>query len=271
MLLWIFNFKLWDAKQSSETGWLDIVFVLDVSKSMNVLDYKQGNNVYSRLDTAKSLISNYISKNPQNRYWLVIFAWDAISTLPLTTDADIFLTLLKNVDYKNLSVQGSDFEKAINLWVNRFTDDKRSKVMIIMSDGWDDKIELNQIKSYIKDKNITSFVFWLWTDNGGYIPTWQDVFWNISYQKYNWDYVVSKLNQDNLESIANAMSGKYFNTNSIDKINSFLINLNKNIIKQAMNNADWFDISRQIAALSFFFFFLYIVYPFKKFRNILWN
>jgi len=39
------------------------------------------------------------------------------------------------VDYRNLTVQGSDFEKAINLATDRFIDEDRSKALVFISDG----------------------------------------------------------------------------------------------------------------------------------------
>jgi Mg-chelatase subunit ChlD len=47
---------------------IDIIIVLDVSKSMNALDFEDSNNYYSRIDAAKLLVKNYVTNNPQNRY-----------------------------------------------------------------------------------------------------------------------------------------------------------------------------------------------------------
>ncbi|MDR2640906.1 MAG: hypothetical protein LBC61_06525 [Candidatus Peribacteria bacterium] len=53
---------------------MDIIFALDVSKSMNVIDIFSNNSSYSRLEFAKGAISDFVSNNLENRYSLVIFA-----------------------------------------------------------------------------------------------------------------------------------------------------------------------------------------------------
>lgn len=112
---WIFNIKRWNIPINAENNGVDIVFVLDVSKSMNALDFKEGNTLYSRLDAAKSLITHFVTSHSEDRVGLIVFAWDAISMSPLTLDHDTFLTFLQNVDYKNLTVQWSNVERKLFL------------------------------------------------------------------------------------------------------------------------------------------------------------
>jgi len=263
LLFWLFDFKWGEKQLENQSEGLDVVFVLDVSKSMNVLDYNDNKYRYSRLDTAKTMISDYVSKNIEHRYWLIVFAWDAISVSPLTTDQNSFLTFLENVDYRNLATQWSDFVKAIDLWVKRFNNDDRSKVMIMLSDWWDtdDKIDYSSIKSIVKDKNINSFVFWIWTNNWWNIPIWQDVFWETIYQKYKWEYVESKLNESNLEKIADSLEGKYFKADNLDKISSYIDSLDKTIIEASKNISEKIDWTRYLSFIAFIFFILYLFSP----------
>lgn len=271
--LWLFDIKFSGEKVQGEAKWLDIVFVLDVSKSMNVLDYNDSNYMYSRLDITKNMISNYVAKNTENRYGLVIFAWDAISVSPLTFDHDIFLTFLSSVDYKNLSVQWSNFEKATELWVNRFNDEDRSKVMILLSDGGDveDKINYDSIKKVFKWKNISSFVFWVWTQDWWKIPTWRDMFWNIIYQKYNNSLVVSKLNESNLKSLARSIWWEYIKADSIWEVNKFISNLKRDITEVSSNLNEQVDAIRYLAFISFIFFTMYLFLSLLIFKNRIWN
>ncbi len=96
--LWIFDIKWWEKTTKTESKWIDIVFVLDVSKSMNALDFHDNNYLYSRLTATKSMISNFVSNHPNDRVGLIIFAGDAHSISPLTLDHDTFLTFLDSVD-----------------------------------------------------------------------------------------------------------------------------------------------------------------------------
>lgn len=268
ILMWIFGIKYWEIQNNLTANWIDVMFVLDVSKSMNVADISDLTHYYSRLDIAKKSISDFVINHKQDRFWLVIFAWDAISTIPLTTDHDLFLTMLSWVDYRNLTVQWSDFNKALNLAVDRFTfSDDRSKALIFISDWWDldDKINKNLLKQISKNiKGISYFVVWVWTKSWWKIIKNRDHFWRIFYQKYKWEYVISKLNTWNLKDIANSVSWDYFNikdATDLENINSKLNKLEKKAIK-TWPNWELADFWRKLAifslALFIIFLFLYI-------------
>lgn len=263
ILISIFWIKYWEKKSVNENLWIDIIFVLDVSKSMNVADIKDSDYYYTRLDAAKKAISEFVSKNKENRYWLVIFSWDAVSSVPLTNDLDIFQTFLVWVDYKNLTKQWSNFKKALELWIQRFTNisNDRSKALVFISDGWDneDKINSDVIKNIIKNqKGINYYVLWVWSKKWWKIITWKDIFWRINYQTFNWDYVISKLNEDNLIEIKNWLSWKYFKISQINDLTDSLNKLQKNVIKTDVN---WEkeNIWRYLAFVSFLFFIIFII------------
>lgn len=272
LLFSIFWIKYWENSSKNEINWIDIVFVLDVSKSMNALDFEDSKYNISRLDFSKKLISDYISNNTENRYWLVIFAWDAISSVPLTNDNSAFMTFLKNVDYRNLNEQWTNLEKAIELWVNRLQLDNgendRAKSIILISDWWDewDKIDFDYISSFIKDKKITNFVIWIWKTSWAKIPIWQDAFGRISYQKYNWNEVITKLNSSSLKNLAKSLNWEFVIVNDINDLDSLQNDLN-NLEKKSIK-IEWIssmkDFSRFLAILSLLFFILYLFYKSRK-------
>lgn len=271
ILFSIFWVRYWEKSSKNIINWIDTVFLLDVSKSMNALDFSDSKYKVSRLDFSKKLISDYVSKNNTNRYWLVIFAWDAISSVPLTTDTSAFLTFLKNVDYRNLNKQWTNFEKAVELWVDRLQIDNknnRAKSLIVVSDWWDDwdNIDFDYISKLVKDKKITSFVLWVWKTSWAKIPLWQDSFWRISYQKYKWQDVITKLNKSSLKNLSNSLDWEYITANSISDLDSLESNLN-NLEKKAIE-VKWAtikkDFSRFLAMLSLLFFILYLFYNPRK-------
>lgn len=265
IFLSIFWIKYWEIQNWWVNNWIDITFVLDVSKSMNVADISDSRYNYTRLDTAKKSISDFVIKHKEDRFWLIIFAWEAISTIPLTSDHDIFLTFLENVDYRNLTKQWSDFEQALSLWVERFEDsDDRSKVLIFLSDWWDteDTINKNNISKIWKKKPwISYFVVWVWTEAWWKIINGRDPFGWINYQIYNWDYVISKLNNENLWYISSALNWEYLKIEDVwdlDKINKDLNSLEKKSLESSWN-WELKDFSRSLAFISFFFFLIYII------------
>lgn len=264
----IFWVNFWKENYGNEKKWIDIVFVLDVSKSMNVADIMSNNYSYLRLDFAKKAIEDFVSKNPENRYSLVIFSWDAVSSIPLTNDLNIFLSVLSNVDYRNLTIQWTDFIKAFQLWTDRlkYTEDK-SKALIFISDWWDeDYVFDGKVLQSMKDENIEYFIAWIWTEEWWRIITWRDAFWRLTYQTYNWEYVISKINQTNLSKITDIFGWTYLKLTHYWDINDFSNKIDSIEKKVIENNSlvEKTDISRRLAFISFIFFIIYLFMYFKK-------
>ena len=230
---------------------------------MNALDFKDNNYVYGRLDAAKKMIGNFVIQHPDDRFWLVIFAWDATSVCPLTLDHDIFLTFLQNVDYRNLTEQWTNIEKAILLGVERFTlSQYRSKVMILISDGGDvnDAIDYNFIQKSTAKQNIVNIVVGIWTPVWAKIPLGQTPFWEVIYQTYQWHEVISKLNEHTLQQVAKALNGNYTTVKSLGDLWIFDSQVDK-LEKNALENWIWSqkkDASRILGLISFVFFLIYI-------------
>jgi len=265
ILFSMFWIKYWVKNTVNNNKGVDMMFVLDVSKSMNVADISDSNYNYTRLDIVKNSISKFVVNHKQDRFWLIIFAGDAISNIPLTTDHDLFLTFLKWVDYRNLIKQGSDFKKALSLWINRFNNnDDRSKALIFISDGWDveDNIEYDSIKELSQSvKWISYFVVWVWTKAWWRIITWRDVFGRYLYQQYKWQYVVSKINRSNLRDISSALDSSYFDLSRVDdlnKLDSKINSLEKKVITKNINWEKW-DLWRVLWIFSFIGFILFLI------------
>lgn len=259
----IFWIKSSEKQIKNDAKWIDMIFVLDVSKSMNTFDILDSHNLYSRLDTAKKAISDFVVNHEFDRFWLVIFAWDAVSVSPLTNDHDVFLTFLDNVDYRNLTVQGSDFNKALSLWVDRFnTWTDRSKALVYISDGWDreDKINYSAMKEKsLEIKWIKYFVAWIWTEKWWKILIWNDIFGRHIYQQFNWNDIISKVNEVNLKDIANSINWEYLKISQVDdleKLNKSIESLEKKSLVSLVNGYEY-DESRNLGIASFIFFILF--------------
>lgn len=262
----LFDIEYWNKRQKWTQNGVDIVFVLDVSKSMNVQDVSLKNIKLSRLQYAKNIINNTILESPENRYWLVIFAWDAISASPLTFDHSTFLTFLKNVDYRNLQAQWTNLEKAVELGVMRLTwsgEESRSRAMIILSD-WgdsDDSTNTNVIAKILKDDVITSVTIWIWSKKGWKIPNWRDRFGRSIYQKYKWQYVESSLFEWTLKKIASKSWGQYLkvsDTKGFILSDSLISELEKTIL--VFWEVEWKSrIARLLWLIAFACFVLYLI------------
>lgn len=256
----------WNSSWYLEKDSVDVVFVLDVSKSMNVYDIFDSKQNYSRLDFAKNAIWNFVINNSENRYSLVIFAWEAISKIPLTSDINLFLTILDNVDYRSLTVQWTNFSEAFELWFERLIySDDNSKALIFVSDWWENDDEINEkFLTTLREnnKNDEVLIVWIWSKDWWKIITWRDFFWRIQYHRFNWEDVISKLNENNLLTLKNILFWDYLkldDTNDLLKFSKIIDKLERKI---TIKNSFWefIDYSRYLSFISFFFFLLFIIF-----------
>jgi len=255
--------------QDNSFFWTNIVFTLDVSKSMKALDFQESSNLYSRLQAAKWFIWDFISKFTWNKYALVVFAGDSMRVLPFSDDPNLFLTMLSWVDENNVTKQWTNIEDAINNWLKNFTKDNPEWVLVLISD-WDDwnTIDLSKIANNDLWKKIKLLVIWVWSTKWAYIPVWQDVFGQINYKTYNWSKVVTKLDEKNLKAIADKYNWTYYsldNLKNIDKLWNLLDWISKKEILTKSENS--YDMTRNIVILSFVFFVLYLVLLLKYDKN----
>ncbi len=255
----------WGAKQKTiETKGVDVVFTLDVSQSMQALDVGDGNT--DRLSLAKSMINDFVSKHPENRYGLVIFSGEAFVSSPLTIDAGAFLTFLSGVDYHDVSSQGTNIKAALQASINRFyseQDKKRGRAIVIISDGGEDmQLDASDFAKVTKKLGIKIFTIGIGSTKGVPIPERRDVFGRISYKRYHGQTVLTKLNEKPLKKIAKITGGKYFHANSsgsLHKIVKELSILETSSIK-SQEKIGQEDRYQYFLVVSLLFFVLYLLF-----------
>jgi hypothetical protein len=264
-ILWI----KWEIiKSIKNTNLSKIVFVMDVSKSMNSKDIISSNHYISRLLFVKESILKFI-KTSYNKYWLIIFAWEASEILPFTTDYSIFSTILPDLDSDNIFEIGTNIDSVFVSLEHYFLDNEWGWTVIIFTDWGEWNIE-SDIKKYniLKNKNINIILVWVGTLKWAKIPIWKDIYWKDIYKKYNNNYVVTKLNEKWLIDLSKKFNIKYLklnNYNDFKKIFNYidtmsLKNKNKIIFEQRE------EYTRFLVLLSFIFFILSFNYS-----NLLWK
>lgn len=258
LILSIFGINL-DFYRNSQSIWNDITFVIDSSKSMDVADISFEWQTISRLEMAKKLVSNYISKNQDNNYSIIIFAWDTQLLVPQTSDTDYILTMLNGIKTNSIKKWWTNFIDVINLATSNLSQND-FKNIVILSDWWDENIDLKKI---VKSSNFKIFGIWIWTYEWWYIPSGVDFWWNISYKLYKWEKILSKLNSQNLQNITDKTLWKYTYyswIDSINKLSKYFINSAEKISKTTKN--DW-----TYLLIVFAFIIAIIIYfnsPYKK-------
>ena len=109
---------------------IDVIMALDVSGSMDMMDFKP-----TRLEACKQIAAEFVEKRENDNVGLVLYAGEAYTLSPPTTDHAYFLELLKSVKREPL-VDGTAIGDGLGLAVSHLKDSKaKSKVVILLSDG----------------------------------------------------------------------------------------------------------------------------------------
>jgi Ca-activated chloride channel family protein len=184
---------------------VDIVFALDVSKSMLAEDIAP-----NRLEKAKRIVSEIINTLNNDRVGVIAYAATALPILPITDDYSTAKTFLQSLNTDMLSSQGTAIIQSINLAQKFYDDeDQTNRVLCILSDGEDHEVERQNLLELAERSGITIITIGLGSVKGAPIPIKEN---NIvkSYKKdENGDVVVTKLNAQLLNTIANSSSGIY--------------------------------------------------------------
>ncbi len=142
------------ARPQTQNSWknktvegIDIMLAIDVSTSMLAEDLKP-----NRLEAAKQVAAEFISGRPDDNIGLTIFAGEAFTQCPMTTDHSSLLNLLQNVRTdiaaRGLIQDGTAIGMGLASAVSRLKDSKaNSKVVILLTDGSNNMGDLSPMTS----------------------------------------------------------------------------------------------------------------------------
>ena len=224
---------------------IDIMLILDTSGSMELKDFKP-----NRLEAAKKVALNFINGRFQDRIGLVVFAGDAYSLAPLTTDYDLLRQNLKTVKLHMIPSDGTAIGSALAVAINRMRDSNaKSKVAILVSDG---ENNAGNIDPSIAAKMAQAFGIRIYTIGigaDGTVPYGTDPFGNTT-------YVETRLDETNLREIADLGAGKFYraeNQNALQDIFNTINKFEKVAIKETRyhNTQEFYQIYLRFAILFF--------------------
>lgn len=210
LIIGLINPKIGTQLKTVKRQGVDIVFALDVSKSMLAEDIAP-----NRLEKAKQVISKIIDKLGGDRVGIIIYAGNAYPLLPITTDHAAAKMFLQNADPDMVSSQGTAITEALQLAKTYFDDESQTnRFLFIVSDGEDHEENADKLAKEVLDAGIRTFTIGLGTPKGGPIPIKSNGKF-IGYKKDNEDQVViTQMKPETLEAIASNGEGAYQNGNN---------------------------------------------------------
>ena len=221
--------QIGNAREIVKGEGVDIALALDISGSMASLDFEPKD----RLEAAKAVISDFVKERPYDKIGLVVFASDAFSQSPPTTDHQVLRRLLERT--KLATDIGIEDGTAIGMGLanaaNMLKDSKaKSKVIILLTDGVNNAGQIDPLTAAEAAKTLGIKVYTIGMGRPGQVPVpVTDMFGQqtVAYQE-------SALDEDVLQKIAQTTGGKYYraeDTAGLKQIYDEINNLEKSKIE----------------------------------------
>lgn len=202
---------------------IELMIALDVSNSMMSEDIQP-----NRLERAKRAISQLVDKLSNDKIGLIVFAGDAYTQLPITADYVSAKLFLNSISPEMVPTQGTAIGAAIELGIKSFSPTfEGSKAMIIITDGENHEDDAVGAAAEAAKNGIVVYTIGMGSPEGGPIPEFRNG--QKSYRKdKQGNTVVTKLDEQMLQKIAEAGKGAYLRANNAQVgLNNLLSEINK--------------------------------------------
>ncbi|MEB8346095.1 VWA domain-containing protein [Flavobacteriaceae bacterium KMM 6898] len=227
LIIGLVNPKIGTKMETVKREGVDIVFALDVSKSMLAEDIAP-----NRLEKAKRLVSEIINQLASDRIGIIAYAGQAFPQLPITTDYGAAKMFLQSMNTDMLSSQGTAINEAINLATTYYDDEQQTnRVLFIISDGEDhsEGATVDAVDAAV-EMGIQIFTIGVGQAKGAPIPIKKNGVVQSLKKNAQGEVVITKLNEEILKEIANEGNGEYINGSNTDEAVEF--------IKEQLNQID---------------------------------
>ncbi len=206
-----------ESRSSSSEG-IDIMMAIDVSGSMLARDFEP-----DRITAAKRVASSFISDRYGDRIGLAVFAGEAFTQSPLTTDQGTLQTLLGRIR-SGLIEDGTAIGDGLATALNRLRESEaKSKVIILLTDGVNNRGAIAPLTAATIAKEMGVKVYTIGIGTEGMAPYPRvDAYGKIV------DYGQAKVEIDEkvLRTIAEETGGEYFRATDNKKLEAIYDQIN---------------------------------------------
>ena len=266
LVLGLVNPKIGTKMETVKREGIDIVFAMDVSKSMLAEDVAP-----SRLEKSKQIVSQIINQLGNDRIGIVAYASSAFPVLPITTDYSVAKMFLQSMNTDIVSSQGTSLDDAIKLSSTYFDEkSKTSKLLILISDGEDHSEGAETAAEEANKFGMKIITIGVGTEKGSAIPLRVNGVVESFKRDNNNEVVITKLNQESLKAIAKATKGGYVNGNNTKEVLEFVKNALNNIQKTEFESTQMADFQSQFQWFLGFAFTLLFLDVFFLERKTKW-
>jgi Ca-activated chloride channel family protein len=203
---------------------IDIVLGLDVSGSMQALDFLVDNRRVNRIEVVKSVVSRFIEERPNDRIGLIAFAAAPYLVSPLTLDHDWLQQNLERVSTALAGEDGTAIGSAIAASVNRLrTTNAKSKVVILLTDGMNNTGKISPLAAAEAAKAMGVKVYTIGVGVRGMAPI------PMHDQAGNTRIMMDKVDVDEktLQAVAAQTGGKFYRATDTDSLQNIYEQINR--------------------------------------------
>ncbi len=205
--------------QNISSEGIDIMMAIDISGSMLARDFEP-----NRITAAKEVAASFIGDRMGDRIGLVVFAGEAFTQSPLTTDKATLQTLLSRIR-SGVIEDGTAIGNGLATALNRLREsDSKSKVIILLTDGVNNRGEIAPLTAAAIAKEMGVKVYTIGVGTRGRAPYPRvDMYGNIV------DYVQMpvEIDEDTLSEIAQSTGGEYFRATNMEKLTEIYDQINE--------------------------------------------
>ena len=208
------------SNKTKTTKGIDIVMAMDVSGSMLAKDLKP-----NRMEALKRVAADFVGERPNDRIGLVLYASEAYTKTPVTSDKAVVLEAIKSVRYDNVLQDGTGIGMGLSTAVNRLKDSKaKSKVIILMTDGVNNAgfIEPETAADIAKQYGIKVYTIGIGSNGMAESPYALAPNGQIMFQMMK-----VEIDEQLMKNIARKTDGKYFRASSNSKLAEIYSSINK--------------------------------------------
>lgn len=232
---------------------IEAVICLDVSRSMLAEDVTP-----SRLDKAKMLVSSLVDNMNDDKIGMIVFAGDAFTQLPITSDYVSAKMFLDNISPDMIDVQGTDIAHALDIAMRSFTpDETASKAIVIITDGENHEGGAEEAAAEASKKGINIYVMGVGSPNGAPIPTTRGS--NDFIVDETGRTVVSSLNEDMCRKIAQAGNGAYIYVDNSSSAQRALFDHVDRLAKKDIETLMYSEFDEQFQPVAFILLVLLLI------------
>ena len=231
---------------------IETIIALDISNSMLAEDV-----VPSRLEKAKSLISRLVSNFNDDKVGLIVFAGDAFTQLPITSDYISAKMFLESITPSLISSQGTNIGEAIRLAIKSFTpQEKVGRAIIVITDGENHEGGAVEAAKEAASKGMKVFVLGIGSPDGSPIP----LEGSNDYRKDNQgNVIVTRLNEQMCREVAQAGNGVYIRVDNSSSAQSLLQKEIDKLTKRDLESTVYSNYNEQFPALAWIIIVLLII------------